>query len=146
MQIDVTTVVLPIVLACLAAPGFWALIQKMYEDITGKKKVKLEDIDKKLDGQQKDINKLKESFTTFEGQEALKDAESARRRILRFNDELLRNVDHSKEYFDDVLTDIKVYEHYCDSHADFENGKTKMADENIRRCYRQCMEKNSFLN
>lgn len=145
MQQISTVMILPIILACLAAPGFWTLLQKFYEDATGKKKVKLEDIDKKLDSQQKDIDGLKDSFTKFQGAESEKDAESARRRILRFNDELLRKVDHSKEYFDDILEDIKVYENYCDSHPSFENGKTGMADKNIRRCYEQCMEKNSFL-
>ena len=146
MQIQVNEgAILTIVLACLAAPGFWDLLKSFFDKLFGRKRVTLEEIDKKLDGQQKDIDKLKDSFTKFEGTEAEKDALAARRRILRFNDELLRNEEHSKEYFDDILEDIKVYEDYCQSHPRFENGKTTMADKNIKRCYEHCMQKHSFL-
>lgn len=134
-----------IALACIAAPGFWAMLQSLIDKLLGKRRVTLEDIDNKLDGQRKDIDKLKDSFSKFESDEAEKDAQGARRRILRFNDELLRNMDHSKEYFDDILEDIKTYEDYCKSHPKFENGKTVMADRNIKRCYELCMEKQSFL-
>lgn len=137
--------IMGILLACLAAPGFWDLLKTIFDKIFGIKRVSLEEIDKKLDGQQKDIDKLKDSFTTFEGSEAEKDALAARRRILRFNDELLRNEEHSKEYFDDILEDIKVYEDYCQQHPRFENVKTTMADKNIKRCYEHCMQKHSFL-
>ena len=140
-----STIILPVLLACIAAPGFWDLLKSFFAALVGKKKVTLEDIDEKLDGQRKDIDKLKDSFTKFEGSEAEKDAQGARRRILRFNDELLRDVEHSKEYFDDILVDIKTYEDYCKSHPSFENGRTVMADKNIRRCYEQCQEKHTFL-
>lgn len=139
------SVLITIALACIAAPGFWGLLQHMFDKLTGKRRVTLEDIDNKLDGQRKDIDQLRGSFSQFEDEEALKDAQGARRRILRFNDELLRDIEHSKEYFDDILEDVKTYESYCQSHPKFENGKTVMADKNIKRCYEQCMEKQSFL-
>ena len=144
MQID-TNFLLPIILACLAAPGFWSLLQSMFDKLTGKKRVTLEEISEKLDGQRKDIDDLKGSFSQFESEESLKEAQGARRRILRFNDELLRGEDHSKEFFDDVLEDIKTYENYCKKYPKFENGKTAMADKNIKRCYELCMEKQNFL-
>ena len=146
MQVQINEgAVLTIVLACIAAPGFWDLLKSLFDKFTGRKRVTLEEIDQKLDGQQKDIDQLKGGFSKFESDEAEKDAQGARRRILRFNDELLRNMDHSKEYFDDILEDIKTYEDYCTSHPKFENGKTVMADKNIKRCYERCMEKQSFL-
>ena len=95
---------------------------------------------------QKDIDNLKDAFKTMREEEGVKDAQAARRRILRFNDELLRNVDHSKEYFDDILEDVRLYDVYCSEHKDFTNGKTVMATKNIKRCYENCMEKHSFLN
>ena len=137
--------IMGILFACLAAPGFWDLLKTIFDKMIGKRRVSLEEIDQKLDGQRKDIDKLKDNFTRFEGSEAEKDAQGARRRILRFNDELLRDIEHSKEYFDDILEDIKTYEDYCQSHPKFENGKTVMADKNIRRCYENCMDKHSFL-
>ncbi|MBR2759623.1 MAG: hypothetical protein IKD66_00495 [Solobacterium sp.] len=146
MQVQINEgAVLTIVLACIAAPGFWDLLKSLFDKLLGRKRVTLEEIDEKLDGQRKDIDRLKDRFTELEGAEAQEAAQGARRRILRFNDELLRNIDHSKEYFDDVLEDIKTYEDYCHTHPSFENGKTVMADKNIKRCYELCMEKQSFL-
>ena len=142
--------ILPLVLAAFAAPGFWAvvqlLIEKISEILTGQRKVTLNEIDEKLDVHQKDIDSLKADFSTFHRDEKEKDVVAARRRILRFNDELLRDIDHSKEYFDDILEDVHTYEQYCAEHADFQNEKAVMAIKNIRRCYESCMEKHNFLN
>lgn len=137
--------IMGILLACLAAPGFWDLLKTIFDKMIGRKRVSLEEIDQKLDGQRKDIDKLKDSFTRFEGEESEKDAMGARRRILRFNDELLREERHSKEYFDDILEDLKIYDAYVNSHPSYINGRTEMAEKNIRRCYELCMEKHSFL-
>lgn len=70
---------------------------------------------------------------------------SARVRILRFNDEMIGNVHHSKESFDQVLDDTTFYEKYCDEHPDFKNDRTKMAVNNIKRCYQKCLEDHDFL-
>lgn len=142
-----------ILLAAMAAPGFWEVLKAILDKIQNKKRVTNEDladqigeIKKAQDAQQKDIDSLKSSIGRMQECEAEKDAISARRRILRFNDEILRDVDHSKEYFDDILEDIKIYDHYCDEHTDFPNGKTVMATKNIRKTYENCMEKHNFLN
>lgn len=122
----------------------WAM-DKMGEALTGRKKATLNEISDKLDTHQKDIDSLKQSLGDMRDDEAQKDAEAARRRILRFNDELLRSLDHSKEYFDDILEDVRIYEEFCHEHPKFPNGKTVMATDNIRRCYKSCMEKHNFL-
>jgi hypothetical protein len=75
----------------------------------------------------------------------LKEALAARRRILRFNDELLQKVRHSKEMFDDILTDINDYDKYCRTHPDFVNQKAVFAEENVGKAYKKCMEDNDFL-
>lgn len=72
-------------------------------------------------------------------------AVDARIRILQFNDEMLVNQKHSKESFDQVLDDITYYEKYCLEHPEFKNNRTKMAVENIERCYRKCLEDHDFL-
>lgn len=143
-----------IVLAAIAAPGFWEVLKNLIDKIMNRTRVTNEDIAKQISGikksqdsQQKDIDGLKESINEMKKAETLKDALSARRRILKFNDELLRNVNHSKETFDDLLSDIDLYERYCDLHKDsFPNGKTVMATKNIKKCYENCMEKHSFLS
>ena len=142
-----------ILLAAIAAPGFWEVLKNMIDRIFNRKRVtneeladSLTEIRKGFNNQQKDIDGLKASLEQMADAEGVKDAKAARRRILRFNDELLRNLDHSKEYFDDILEDVKIYDDYCEEHRDFTNGKTVMATKNIKHCYEQCMEKHSFLS
>ncbi len=142
-----------ILLAAIAAPGFWEVLKNMIDRIFNRKRVtneelaeSLTEIRKGFNNQQKDIDGLKASLEQMADAEGVKDAQAARRRILRFNDELLRNLDHSKEYFDDILEDVKIYDDYCEEHRDFTNGKTVMATKNIKHCYEQCMEKHSFLS
>ena len=72
-------------------------------------------------------------------------AVSARYRILRFDDELLHDVKHTKEHFDQILLDIDVYEKYCDSHKDFRNNLAVMAIEHIKIVYQKCSRENLFL-
>lgn len=91
------------------------------------------------------IDELKKDVTNLKAEHAQREAKNVRRRILRFNDELLNNVDHSKEYFDDVIGDITEYRRYCEKNPDFLNGKATLAIENIERVYRKCMEEHKFL-
>lgn len=72
-------------------------------------------------------------------------AGQARKRILRFNDELLRHELHSKEFFDDVLEDVDAYERYCLEHPKYRNSKAVLAISNIRRCYEKCEADGDFL-
>ena len=142
-----------IILAAIAAPGFWDILKNLVDRALNRKRVTNEEIAEALDeiqqatkGHQKDIDGLKESIAQMRESEDIKDAQAARRRILRFNDELLRGIEHSKEYFDDCLESVKIYEDYCRDHPAFPNGKTVMATENIRRVYRVCLEKHNFLS
>ena len=70
---------------------------------------------------------------------------TSRVRILRFNDELLREEKHTKEAFDQVLSDIDVYEAYCAHHPEFKNNKTKMSASYIIASYQEHLENHDFL-
>lgn len=70
---------------------------------------------------------------------------SARARILRFGDELLHKVRHSKDHFESVLRDARHYELYCQAHEHFENGVTEPTIKRIRDVYEACLETNDFL-
>lgn len=74
-----------------------------------------------------------------------REAKKARSSILRFGDEIRRGTRHSKEHFDQILLDISFYEHYCDTHKDFENNIALMTIEKIKDTYRECMDRDSFL-
>lgn len=69
----------------------------------------------------------------------------SRSHILRFGDELRRGVPHSKEHFDQILLDISKYEHYCENHPDYPNGKAIATITQIKNTYQKCLEENNFL-
>lgn len=74
-------------------------------------------------------------------------AVAARIRIIRLGDELIHNpeIRHSKDYFDQALKDVAIYENFCKGHEDFENNITEMTIKHIRTVYLQCMKDHSFL-
>lgn len=90
-------------------------------------------------------DRLQESLDRHIASDCEREAKECRKRVLRFNDELIQGVKHTKEHFDDVLEDITEYERYCRDHADFKNHKAIMAIENVKRTYQKCEEENSFL-
>lgn len=92
-----------------------------------------------------EINSIQNEIGKMKSSEELREIKNTRRRILRFNDELLNSIDHSKEYFDEIVSDIDDYRRFTNSHPDYSNGKANLACENIERVYRNCLEKKTFL-
>lgn len=74
-----------------------------------------------------------------------RDIEQRRVRILRFGEEILRNIRHTKEHFDQILIDITVYEKYCLTHPEFENDVTVETISHIKDVYQKCWKEHSFL-
>lgn len=74
-----------------------------------------------------------------------RDADSHRVKILQFNNELLRSIDHTKEEFIEVLAEIDAYERFCNDHPDYPNNRAALAIENIRENYRERLKKHDFL-
>ena len=74
-----------------------------------------------------------------------REATACRTRILRFGDEILHDVRHSKEHFDQILIDITAYENYCASHPDFRNNVAVATIKHINQIYARCIRDNSFL-
>lgn len=94
----------------------------------------------------KAIEDLKARILDTERREDEREAKQSRRRILRAADEIRNGMEHSQEFFDDVLDDIDHYRKYTKKHEDtFINGKAAAAIELIEKTYRSCLEKNSFL-
>lgn len=73
-----------------------------------------------------------------------RDAVQARTNILRFHDELYNQIAHSKEYFEQTLDDIKVYNKFCAGHTDFANGRTEAASKYIQKEYDRLFEEHKF--
>lgn len=78
------------------------------------------------------------------GDEAAK-ADESRIRILRFGDEVRREVLHTEEHWTDVLHDIDRYEQYCDTHPDYENNRAKHTIKYLKAVYDGRLKKNDFL-
>lgn len=74
-----------------------------------------------------------------------REAVNNRIRILRFMDELREGRMHSKDSYDQCITDITDYEHYCSTHPDFKNNQTVLTIEHIKHNYAERLEKNDFL-
>lgn len=74
-----------------------------------------------------------------------RNADEHRARILAFNNELLRDIPHTKEEFIDILADIDHYERYCKAHPDYENNRAIHAIGNISRVYDERLQKHDFL-
>ena len=72
-------------------------------------------------------------------------ADGHRARVLHFNNELLRDISHTKEEFIEVLTEIDMYEKYCREHPDYPNNRAVLAIENIRDIYKERLQKHDFL-
>ncbi len=72
-------------------------------------------------------------------------ADGHRARVLHFNNELLRSIDHTKEEFIEVLAEIDAYERFCEDHPDYPNNRAVLAIENIRENYKERLKKHDFL-
>lgn len=113
------------------------LLQEM-KDLQEAHKKDQEENDKRL-------RAVENTQSEFEKYYKRDDAKSARRRILSCADELRRGVEHSQEFFDDVLEDISYYNNYCKENPDFENMKAVVAIEFITETYHKCLKDNDFL-
>ena len=91
------------------------------------------------------LNKIERDLADVERKVGENTAVSSRYRILRFDDELLHEVKHTKEHFDQILYDIDVYERYCNEHPDFKNNLAVMAIKHIKNVYQKCSRDNLFL-
>ena len=145
-QIDWTAVVVALI-AILGSAGVWTLIdhrqqrkfeKEMHDSEVLKEiraiSVRFDEIDQKIDDLE---NKLENKMDKDK-------AELRRVRILRFADEVLMNVRHTKDSFDQMLSDITDYETYCNNHPEFKNNKTVETIKYLEEIYAERMEKKDF--
>lgn len=99
----------------------------------------------KLDEHEVKITELIKKDEAQDRQTAKENALAARRRILRFADEIRRREKHSAEYFDDIIEDINNYQTYCNEHPRFKNDKAVMSIELIEDVWKKCLKEDDFL-
>lgn len=94
------------------------------------------------------IDKLDKVESRLDGHIRMDDERNAdlhRAYILRFNTELLRDIRHTEEDFNEILYNIDCYEQYCDEHPNYQNNRAVHAIRNINRVYDECMKNHDFL-
>lgn len=119
-----------IMIAVVSSSGLWMLLQFL--------------IDRK-DKTAEKIDKIMEIVTEVSNRVDTTNATNARTRILRFDDELINGVHHSKEYFQQTLEEIDTYEEYCDRHPKYKNNACILAIEHIRRVYTKLLDEGGFI-
>lgn len=124
-----TESILIVIVSLLSATALWDFVKFL---INRKDDTKAQIIEVK-----KSINKLGERID--ENQAVL-----ARTHILRFDDELLNDVKHSKEYFSQTLQDIDVYEAFCVDHPNFKNSFATAAINHILKTYDELLDKHNL--
>lgn len=124
------TDIIAIVVAVLASSGLWGIIQYLISrrDKTAEK-----------------IDKIMEIVTEVSERVDASNATNARTRILRFDDELINGIHHSREYFQQVLEEIDTYEKYCGKHPDYKNNACILAIEHIRKVYTKLIDEGGFI-
>ena len=103
------------------------------------------DVMKKIDGLQKEVHDVKNDMTNFREELDERNATACRTRILRFGDEILHGVPHSKEHYDQILLDIDSYEEYCLIHQEYKNNVAVATIRRIKKRYQEHLEEDSFL-
>lgn len=100
----------------------------------------------------KEINDIKKAQETAKEQlekhiksDFEHNADMRRANILTFNNELLREIPHTREEFIEILSDIDYYERYCKEHPDYSNSHAVHAIANIDRVYDERLQKHDFL-
>lgn len=94
----------------------------------------------------KELKGIKEDIAGIKSQMAENEAKTRRIRILRFADEVFTGREHTKDAFDQTMSDITDYELYCSEHPDFKNNQTAETIKFLNRVYTQRMEKKDFLS
>ena len=91
---------------------------------------------------QADTRRILDDHIKVDGERA---ADTHRTWILQFNNELLRDIPHTREEFIEILAEIDYYERFCKAHPDYQNNRATHAVANISRVYDDRLIKHDFL-
>ena len=125
-------ILLSIVEICPIKLNPWSWVGALIGKLLGITKVtdKLDALEKKVDCLDKKVDE--------------NDVIASRVRILRFQSEIEDGKYHSKDSWDQVMTDIAKYEKYVSEHPDFKNGITEPTIEYLKEKYRERLEKKDW--
>lgn len=93
----------------------------------------------------KDLTGVHEELDEMKKEAEVREANAARNRILRFDDELRRKIEHSEEFWDQTLDDVSFYRQFCDDNKKYPNSKADAAMQNIEEIYHECKKEDKFI-
>lgn len=92
-----------------------------------------------------EIKGIKNDVADIREEAKEREATNRRTRILEFGDEILHEVDYSKEHWDSILMDVSEYENYCDDHPHYMNNVARATIKHIKDMYQKHLADDSFL-
>ena len=129
-------IAMAVLVAALGGGGFSSLVAFLVTRLDAKKH--------RNDEILKAIAELAAKVDAFEGKMDERDAVACRIRILRFYDEMRSGIRHTKDSWDQCMSDITNYNKYCAGHKGFKNHQTEATVEYIDGEYRERLAKNDF--
>lgn len=94
----------------------------------------------------KKVEDLEQTFDNHICETKTESIRDIRRRILRFDDEIIQGKYHSREHFNEIVNDIDEYEKYCIEHPEYPNNKAVIAITNIKNQYLIDLDKQKEIN
>lgn len=103
------------------------------------------DVLAKLEALEKEGKATKAALDAHIKMDDEREADKVRASILNYNNELLRDIPHTKEEFVEILAKIDWYNDFCKTHEDYKNSRAVHAIANIERVYDERLKKHDFL-
>lgn len=130
------TAVLVACIAFLGSAGIWSFIDHRQQR-RADREMQDSELMKEIKAMRSELNEVKETIDENE-------AKASRIRILKFADEIFMEMNHSKDAFDQCLSDVTFYEKYTKEHPRFQNHQTAETVEYIKEIYHERMQKKDF--
>ena len=132
----VITALMSIFGACIGSAGLWTFIDHRQQ----------RKADERLHDSEvlKELKELRQEIAELRQVVDENEAKASRIRILKFADEIFMDMNHSKDSFDQCMSDVTFYENYCDAHKDFKNHQTGETVDYIKEVYHERMKKKDF--
>lgn len=121
-----------------------AFTGEVMQEMTGLKQ-DIGTLNQEMSHVKQEVKDIKKDVTDIREEAKEREATNRRARILEFGDEILHEIDYSKEHWDNVLLDITAYEHYCDDHPHYMNNVAKATIRHIKHMYDKHLTEDSFL-
>lgn len=135
IHVDWTAVIVAGI-AFLGSTGIWTLVDHRQQR-RAEKEMQDNEVMKELKAIRQEIGTLKATVDENE-------AKASRIRILKFADEIFMDMNHSKDSFDQCMSDVTFYEKYCDENPTFKNHQTEETVGYIKEVYHDRMKKKDF--